>query len=1018
MRTMFATVLRGLRSRALLSAGSVLLTALAVGSAVLAPIFQSAVTNSYLVTRLNEAPNELTGLSWVFQPSGAKANSDKAQQQARDGVAGTEGPFGDPTTSLETQRYPFLDNTGIALLLAASDACDHLAVEGACPQAPDEILMLAGDLERNLLKIGDPVTVEGPIGEVTVVGTYRAPSEEADFWFDLQRFSSIPAFTTAARNAQPYKPAPFITVPEAFDDLPASTWYVRVHELLEAPSDLTLTDLAVAQTTANALDEQGVPVEGGRLRADTFNDLDLIASETQEQQATARASITPAVISLVLVAMALLLRLLMAAADLRLPELALASLRGLGRRQLWSLGLSEPLALLGFSLPIGGVLGVGLSLGLVRWWLVPGLPLPLPVASIVSGLVVAVASVLVAILAVSLVLRVSLSEQLTGVRRPQASGRFTIILQLSMVAAAVAVLVSKLSVSEPGRPDVTDLVLPVLLAVVAGLAASRATSWLARWWTKRRPRGRSLPAFVASRAISRRTEGTLVILPVTAAIAICVFGAGVYDSAATWRASVAATTSPAGEVWTSPLPLRRTVALTHELDPDGNSLMAASTISTLGPTYVVIDTPRLARVGAWQDQWTPGIGPTEIAERLGLQADIPRVRGSRVGVTVNNRADVGGELHVRLRLDVLGGRPHYLYLGPFPEGKTTTLEGSTGFCRGGCSLDALTLGGPAALRVPINGLVQVSDLTVDGKPLRGGIDGAGWTVAPEASAGDLIAGVSDDGRTISIDTASGTAPVIVQLTAGALPKALPVIRGVDAPDGPQPGSFGATTSETEFPTESIAPGHSVPILGPSGVMIDYTMLTSDREIYPQEVPVYVFARSDTPEEIKDAMRDRGLFVSSTLAATERTLGQGAYALALRLYAVVALLVLLMALAGLFVSTAVQLPARRRDAASLRVVGVPRRSVMSAVLRELAAVLGATAVAGLAAGTLAQYVVLRTVTLGVVDSVRTPALVAAVDWQRLVLLALAAGLLFGAVALASAAMTVRGARGSTLRENAR
>ena len=38
--TMLGTVLRGLRARALLSAGSVLLTALAIGSAVLGPIFQ------------------------------------------------------------------------------------------------------------------------------------------------------------------------------------------------------------------------------------------------------------------------------------------------------------------------------------------------------------------------------------------------------------------------------------------------------------------------------------------------------------------------------------------------------------------------------------------------------------------------------------------------------------------------------------------------------------------------------------------------------------------------------------------------------------------------------------------------------------------------------------------------------------------------------------------------------------------------------------------------------------------
>ena len=38
--TLVGTVLRGLRARALLSAGSVLLTALAIGSAVLGPIFQ------------------------------------------------------------------------------------------------------------------------------------------------------------------------------------------------------------------------------------------------------------------------------------------------------------------------------------------------------------------------------------------------------------------------------------------------------------------------------------------------------------------------------------------------------------------------------------------------------------------------------------------------------------------------------------------------------------------------------------------------------------------------------------------------------------------------------------------------------------------------------------------------------------------------------------------------------------------------------------------------------------------
>ena len=1016
--TMLSTILRGVRARALLSVGSVLLTALAIGSAVLGPIFQVAATSSYLVTRLNEAPNVLTGLTWVFQPD-QQVTPGEALRAGVDAADGVRGPFAAGGGRLETEQYDVFD--GIGHLVAAVDACAHLELDGACPTAPDEIALLVGDARRNSVAIGDTVEMAEPFGELKVVGTYRVPEEEIDFWFDLQRFASVPRSVNEKTGVvTPYQPAPFVTVPETFDDLPPATWQVRVDRRFDAPPDLTLTDLDQAVAVADDV-RKGAPVdaEGGRLTGEAgVNDLAAIAGETRAQQDTARSSIAPALVSLVLVAMALLLRLLMAATDLRLPELALASLRGLSRRQMWSLGLSEPLMLLAFALPAGGVLGVLMALGLVRWWLVPGLPLPLPATAVLMGALVAVAAVLVAVLAVHLVLRVSLSEQLTGVRRPRSSGRLALILQLSLVAVALAVLVSKLTAGAPGQPDVTDLVLPVLLAVVAGLAATRATAWLATHWTRRRRRTRSLPAFVAARAISRRQEGTLVILPVTAAIAIGVFGIGVHASAGAWRESVAATTAPADEMWRSPLTLGQTVALTEELDPEGEHLMAASTMSTLGPTYAILDTRRLERVGAWQDQWTPGSSAAEVAEAIGLRAEVPVVTGRRIGVTVRNQARTDGDLHVRLRLDVVGDRPHFAFLGPFPRGETTTLEDRVPFCRVGCRLDGVTLGGPAALPLAITGDVTFGGFTVDGEPLPGGVDGAGWGRAPEATAGDAIRGVETEGGDVTVSTSSGEDRVIVQLTSGALPERLPVVRGVEAPSGANKDSFGESTSPTEFPTDPVLRGGSTPLLGPQGVLIDFSVITAGREVYQQEVPVYVLLRADTPASVREALSERGLSVETTLAGVKRTLDQGAYALALRLYAVVALLVLVMALAGLFVSTAVQLPSRRRDAASLRVVGVPRRSVMSAVVRELAVVLGGTAVAGLAAGTLAQYVVLRTVTLGVVDDVRTPPLVAAVDWQRLVLLAAAAGLLFGLVALASAAMTVRGARGATLRESAR
>ncbi len=1017
MRTLLATVVRGLRARALLSAGSVLLTALAIGSAVLGPIFQVAVTNSYLVTRLDEAPNELTGLSWRFQPDrGLAGDVDQAVSRAGQAAdAAATGPFAGPQTVLESQRVDALG--GARVMLTAKDgACDHLEIEGRCPTKPGQVLMLAGDQDLTELPVGERIDLGPDLGTVTLVGSYRVPGDEDDFWFQPSRFASFPPQTTRAGAVLPYRPAPLVTVPATFDTVPAGRWSVRVDRRLQVPADLQLADVQRAERAARALNGPASRVEGGTLRGESINDVASIITEAQGQQRTARSSVAPAVISLVLVALALLLRLLMAAADLRLPELALASLRGLPRRRMWALGLSEPLTLLLLSIPAGGVIGVGLALGLVRWWLVPGLPLPFPATAVLAGLLVALASIGVAVLAVGLVLRVSLSDQLTGVRRPQETSRTGLVVQLALVALAVAVLASKLSAGKPGEPDVTDLVLPVLLAVVAGIAATRATAAGATWWTRARRRTRSLSGFVAARAISRRQEGTLVILPVTAAIAICVFGAGVYDSAGQWRASVAATAAPAPVVWTSPLPMNETVALTHELDPDGRWLMASSRLNTLGPTFTVVDAARLSRVASWQDQWTPGTSAAQIADEIGLKAVVPTVTGRRVGLTVDNQVDSSSDLFVRLRLDVPGDRPHFAFLGPFGPGEgSDTVDAA--YCRKGCKLEAITVGGPAGLPVDMQGTLRIGSLEVDGAPIPGAIAGAGWVRSPDSSTSDAVTGVAVQGDELAVDLDSQGGQRIGQLSSGDIPDALPVVRGVDASTSAAAGSF-AATSETEFAVDPVITSESVPFLGPSGLMIDYTMLTTDRTVYEQKAVVYVLARADTPAAVTRGLQDRGASVTSTLAGVQKTLDQGAYALTLRLYAVVAVLVLLMALAGLFVSTAVQLPARRRDAASLRVVGVPRRSVMSAVVREFAVVLGGTALAGLAAGTLAQYVVLRTVTLGYVEDLSTPALIAAVDWQRLVVLALITALVFGTVALASAALTVRGARGSTLRETAR
>ncbi|WP_210649648.1 FtsX-like permease family protein [Nocardioides sp. SYSU D00065] len=1023
MTQLFGAIVRGLRARALLSAGSVLLTALAIGSAVLGPVFSEAVTNSYVVTRLQETPPGLTGLSRVFTPD----SGVPLEQAESDAVAASRelspGPWREPVPIAQSERFSAL--RGVVTFWSRAGACETLEIQGRCPEAPGEVLMLAADVEKTGAEIGEPLplAIFEPSGvaalglprpaldEVVVVGSYVTPVA-ADEWLIPGRLTSTNEQTSIQGGYQPYAPAPLLTTDDTV--VAAGAWTVRVDTHLDVPADLTPAQLDQAARAASAVPRDAtVDVPGGTLRADDTNSLADVVAEVRFQQSTARSSIAPAVLSLVLVALALLMRLLNAASELRVPELALASLRGVTARRLWGLGLSEPVVLLLLATPLGVAFGVGLSVVLVRSWLVPGLPLPLPAASWAAAALVLLAAGAVACVAVGLVVRESLASQLAGVRRPVAARRWSVVAQLGLVALAVATLASKLSSGGRDEPDATDLVLPVLLAVVAGLAATRLTAVLATWWTGR-SRGRSLSGFVSSRAISRRQEGTLVILPITAAIAVAVFGAGVYDSAATWRTSVAATASPAHTTWSTTLTLAEAIELTRRVDPDGEWVMAAASAANPAANFSIVDSSRLEQVALWPPTWSPGLEVGDVVDVIAPAGEVPTIEGRRLSLTIDNRAGMDRGLAVEVRFGSRHGRPLKAYLGPFPEGRSTRSV-AVPFCRSGCPLEGMTLGGGAGTTTAMSGSLRVLEVSVDGQRAPAAIEGAGWTPTPDPSVQSSILEMEESDGVLEMTVDTGDSVGMARITAGGLTRNRPALAGPRVQDraiDKLDEGYGL------IPVDRVAEIEGMPFTGPTGLLVDYSSFLTDRPVYNNLMTVRVLAREGTPPAITDALSEAGLSVGTTLARERHVLDQSAYALALRLYGVVAALVLLMALAGLFVSAAVQLPARRRDAAALRVVGVPRSSVMVAVVRELAVVLGSAALAGILAGSLAQWVVLRTITLGYADDPTTPALVAAISPLRLAVLALLAAAVLGAVALVSASLTVRGARGATLRESAR
>jgi hypothetical protein len=334
----------------------------------------------------------------------------------------------------------------------------------------------------------------------------------------------------------------------------------------------------------------------------------------------------------------------------------------------------------------------------------------------------------------------------------------------------------------------------------------------------------------------------------------------------------------------------------------------------------------------------------------------------------------------------------------------------------GCQVETIAFGGPTALVEAMHGSATIRSATVDGHAVPGLLDRTWRTQSPP------ILHTSYACKSVRLHDG-----MLTMRFRARGPESYAGIVPADFPS-PVPVLFGRLTDEPrELPTAASglfrvqpagAPAESMPFWGPSGTLLDVSTLFRYASLTNSDSLVYIWARADTPQRILNQLNDRGLSNPTTVVQTKHILDQDAFALALRLYVVVVALVILLALAGLGANLAVQLPARRRDAASLRVVGVKRRSVVLGVIAEFVVVLGAAAVAGVAAGAVAQYVVVRTVTLGFVDSTVVPRVVPSFDLTSAVTLSLAvlAGLVVAASVLAY--FTVRGARTSSLRENAR
>jgi hypothetical protein len=1001
---------------------------IAIASAVVGPSYQQNAANSFVIAQLRAQPQINTGLTYDYKPDRGE-DVDEATASALSETTDQSGSGYLPGHAIVWQTLPqvaLVNGTGapsIPRLVSVPGACDHVQLVGHCPTNPDEIAMLRVDANNNSVKVGDTFNPYGDAQPFRVVGIYTASDKESDdrFWGGSGRLQS----TTGALLPRlvPARPGPWITT-QAGIELRRDPWYLTVDQPLATPPDMTADDLIAVAARVKAIgkaEEHGTLLGG--LSLELGNTLPDTAGQLISRRGVTRSTVEPAVLSLVLVALVLLSRLLAAAMTLRRGELALASLRGYGRRQLWFLGMLEPLLVLVGAVPLGVVGGYLGSRELARQWLVPGLPVPFILASGLAVVGVVIVTAVVAAVVVRDAVSEPLSSQIAGVRRPTKAGRAVVVTRLALVALAAAALVTAASRDKPQKPDATDLALPILLAVASGLLVGLLVLLVAGLWVRWSARRRTLSSYVASRTVRRRREGTMVILPVTAALTVAVFAVGVSLAASTWRSSAAATEVGAPLSYSTNLTLPRAVGLTQEIDPKGRWLMAAAQdfpnadeLTSITLPRVVVDASRLARVASWPQQWTPGRSAADVAREIGPRRAPVVFHGSKLTITVDNKVQ-GDYPQLGATLTVVddNGDLRDINVGPFDPGRSTDTTRLRA-CQTRCQIEKISFGGPSSLVESMRGTATIQALTVDGHEVPGMLD-AGWLPQKSLIQNTVTATrkvVHRDG-TLTMTFRSGGPDSYAGIVPDDFPRAIPVLFGRLASDT---GALPTAASGLFDVQAAGAPAESTPFRGPSGTMLDFNAFVRNTASGNSTTLVYIWARADTPPSVLKALAAHGISNPTTEVETRRVLDQDAFALALRLYVVTTALVILLALAGLAANLAVQLPSRRRDAASLRVVGVKRRSVMVGVVAEFVVVLGAAAIAGVAAGAVAQYVVVRTVTLGFVDSTLVPRVLPSFDVGSAVYLSAVVLVVLVVAASCFAFLTVRGARTSSLRENAR
>lgn len=942
---MIAVIYRMVRARRGHAATVFALAALAIAASVAAPVYLLAAGRSLVAAQVAAAtPREVTITAQqlvVYPPSlngeipALEGDAVTFENEAADIVrtAGFHSVYGADTQVLVATGAPDLLFGHIHALASRDHSCEHVVlVAGRCPGGPNEVIVgeaLARELAVapgatvNLQSIqfefgsgnGPPKRVPGgPTRPMSVVGVYRPADPAAAFW-------GLDVLDTPLDAAN----LPLLTNLPTLSGLPHQQ---ELRSVVAEPLPGTITadrmDQLRADLDKTLVGRDGIVPSSGLVQ--------LLGTFTTELQ-TLKVAPTFAAAALVVLCWFVIFLAMAHTTEARRAELGLMKLRGVsGPDQTW-LALAENVV----ALVAGGF--VGYLAGHAAIWLVAQTVLPVPVAVPVtlSPLPYAALTLVGAIGAGVLALRRDLTAPALELMRrvPSRLGRLRGLLLAIVVAALAAASVAQLH-SDPGDLSGLGVLAPALAVLAGGLLLARLLDPIVGWLGRRAlRRGRLAPA-LASLHVARRGNGGRALALLVVAVGLFGYAAIAADTADRVRTRDARQSIGADRVVSvGSIRPDQLVRAVREVDPDGQYAMAAMirTDQQRGD-LLAVDSARLPVVAFWPDgapvavssvsaRLRPAVAPvvTVTGTSLVLRATVPNPTPGRVLTIQAWVAPANGEPATSVQ---------------FPRIKPGTADYRADVpCAQGCRLGNLTA---QQTQTPVDsdnavdvasseeGTVVLNSLRQTGpdQELVSASSFGGWH---DRSRSALELTPDPSGLRIGIARVSDRAAPIGPPDT---PAALPMVAA-----GGQYFVSIDTLAGSDVPAESVATMPSLPRAGNRGALVDLEYFARYTENATPTSLGQVWLNDRAPADVLDRLRDAGLVVTTDrrLSVDLKTARQRPEAIGLDFFLGVALLGVILGLAGLALVAGVERRSRAEELRNLLIQGLPRRTLRSASLRS-------------------------------------------------------------------------------------